>query len=106
MVDDGQVLVARSQGEVVGWLRFGFFWGHVPFMDMIVVEKDWRRKGVGAALVGDWCARMKVAGHGRVMTSSQADEQGQHFHRKMGFVDCGALFLPSEPAEVLFLKTL
>lgn len=40
------------------------------------------------------------------MTSSMSDESAQHFFRKLGYRDAGALLLPDETLEILFLKTL
>jgi hypothetical protein len=33
-------------------------------------------------------------------------ESAQHFYRKLGYVDSGALLLPDEPAELLLRKDL
>ena len=44
--------------------------------------------------------------HKIVMTSSQSDEDGQHFYRKLGYIDAGSLVLPEEPLEVFFIKKL
>lgn len=38
---------------------------------------------------------MKAQGYGMVMVSSQVDEDVQHFYRRLGYQDCGALALTS-----------
>ena len=64
------------------------------------------RQGLGRALVSRWVEDMRRQGHRRVMTSSQANEEGQHFYRRLGYQDAGALLLPGEPLEIIFLKEL
>ena len=39
---------------------------------------------------------MKEKGYGMVLTSTQADEEAQHFYRKLGYKDCGG-FVPTAP---------
>lgn len=40
------------------------------------------------------------------MTSSLSNEEAQHFYRKLNYVDSGALLLPEEPLEIIFVKKL
>jgi hypothetical protein len=35
-----------------------------------------------------------------------SSETSQHLYRRLGYVDCGALLLPDEPAELVFRKAL
>lgn len=101
-----RVLLLEEGGGPVGWLRYNFFWDNTPFMNMLYFLEGWRGKGLGGRLTGFWEAEMKDRGFTRVMTSSQADERGQFFYRKHGYVDCGSLLLPGEPLEIIFLKDL
>lgn len=100
----GQVLIVRVDGKIVGWLRYGFFWDALPFMHMLFLEEAYRRRGIGSQLVAAWEARMAAAGYGLVMTSTQSDEQGQHFYRALGYQDAGGLLLPEEPLELFLIK--
>lgn len=108
-VDLGEYLIAKRDGEPVGYLRFSWFWGTVPFMDQIrIIEKE-RRRGAGTALVEAWEAEMRAAGATVLMTSSMSDEpEPQAWHRRNGFKDSGRLaFGPAqETPEVFFIKTL
>ena len=47
-----------------------------------------------------------AAGHELVLTSTMSNETSQHLYRRLGYVDCGALFLPDEPAELILRKAL
>ena len=61
-------------------------------------------------MLNDWQApwedEMRGLGYKMVMTSTQADEQAQHFYRKLGYVDRGCLVLdgtPFEQAQEIFM---
>ncbi|MCL2707471.1 MAG: GNAT family N-acetyltransferase [Dehalococcoidia bacterium] len=55
-----------------------------------------------------WEAEMRELGYKMVMTSTQINEQAQHFYRKLGYKERGSLFLDStpldQPQEVFMLK--
>lgn len=106
VVARGRVLVAVDGDVMLGWLRWGLFWDEVPFMNMLMVVEGARETGVGRLLVEAWEGRVRRAGHARVMTSTLSDEPAQHFYRRLGYADCGALLLPGEAAELLFRKDL
>lgn len=49
-------------------------------------------------------------GYQMVMTSTQIDEEAQHFYRKLGYIDCGNLTIDypglAQPMELLLSKEL
>lgn len=102
----GEVLVARVEGELVGELRFSFFWDLIPFMNLLFVKEAYRQQGIGSALVRRWEEEMAKQGYGHVMTSTLSNESAQHFYRKLGYLDAGGLLLPDEPLEIIFHKYL
>jgi GNAT superfamily N-acetyltransferase len=104
-----EILVASLDGDLVGFLRFAWFWRAIPYMELIHVLDAHRRSGVGSALVGLWEARVRAQGAVLLMTSSMSDEpEPQAWHRRNGFVESGALtFGRLEPTpEVFFVKDL
>jgi len=105
-ISDKEILIAESGNEIVGWFRFGYFWDNIPFMNMLIIEEDYRRKGIGRKLVHCWEEEMKMKKHKYVLTSTQSDEEAQHFYRKLGYNDAGSLILPGEVLEIIFIKTL
>lgn len=102
----GRVLVLYQGETFIGWLRFGFFWDSIPFINMLFILDAYRGQGNGTRLVSFWEKEMARAGHRQVLTSTQANERAQFFYRKLGYVECGALLLPQEPLEMFFRKDL
>jgi GNAT superfamily N-acetyltransferase len=105
-LEAGEIFVAKEDKTTVGYLRYNYFWDSIPFMNLIFVEETHRQHGVGKQLFLHWESVMRSEGHDTLMTSSYSHEQGQFFHRKMGFQDAGSLILPNEPLEIIFLKRL
>ncbi len=105
-IDRQEIFVAKIDAELVGWLRFGYFWDNLPFMNLLFVLESHRGNHIGTKLVLHWEAAMQAQGFDQALTSTLADETAQHFYRKLGYIDCGALFLPGEAAEVVLRKPL
>lgn len=106
IISQGRVLVAEEQGTFMGWLRWNLFWDNTPFLNMLFLLERYRNSGFGKGMISHWEKRMKEEGYECVMTSSLANEEAQHFYRKLGYVDAGALLLPKEPLEIIFVKGL
>ena len=102
----GRVLVAEVDGSAAGCLRWGLFWDAVPFMNLLHVVAEHRGRNVGTTLVGAWENSQRAAGHTWVLTSTVSAETSQHFYRRLGYVDAGALLLPDEPTELFLRKAL
>lgn len=101
-----RLIVAETDGKVVGWLRWNLFWDNTPFMNMLYVSEEFRGIGYGTALCDFWESEMKRAGYDLVLTSTLSNEKGQFFYRKRGYKDCGSLSLPDEPLEIILMKSL
>lgn len=102
----GRVLVAEDNGKFLGWLRWNLFWDNTPFMNMLFILLQYRNCGYGAEMTAYWEKRMKSKGYNLVMTSSLSNETSQYFYRKLNYVDSGALLLPEEPLEIIFIKKI
>ncbi|MCM1328907.1 MAG: GNAT family N-acetyltransferase [Ruminococcus sp.] len=103
-IADKNILIAEADGEPAGWLRYGFFWDEIPFMNMLFVLEKFRGKGVGRGLVKEWERLMLADGHKTLMTSAQANEYSQHFYRKLGYRDLGGFTPFGEEYEIIFGK--
>ncbi|MMZ69276.1 hypothetical protein D1872_320840 [compost metagenome] len=49
---------------------------------------------------------MSQKGFELVMTSTQSNEEAQHFYRRLGYKDAGCLLLENEPLEIILTKSL
>ena len=61
-------------------------------------------------LMEHWERDMKKQGYGMLLTSTQADEQAQHFYRKLGYKDCGGVVFDvpgyEQPTELFLVKAI
>ncbi|MFV0399878.1 MAG: GNAT family N-acetyltransferase [Oscillospiraceae bacterium] len=107
---DSQVYLVWDDDAAVGYLRYGLFWDSIPFLNMIFFIPGYRGRGFGRQAMLQWEEEMRALGHEAVMTSTQADEEAQHFYRRLGYRECGVLLLDQEPlvqpAELFFIKYL
>ncbi|OCT12947.1 GNAT family acetyltransferase [Paenibacillus pectinilyticus] len=99
-------MLRNEEASTIGWLRYGYFWDNTPFMNMMKIDEPYRGKGLGKRVVYFWENEMKQRGFKSVMTSTLANEEAQHFYRKLAYKDAGCLLLPNEPLEILLFKTL
>ncbi len=44
-------IIRNPDGSNIGWMRYGYFWDNIPFMNMIWIEEEFRDKGVGNKVV-------------------------------------------------------
>lgn len=93
----------------VGVMRYNLLWDSTPFLTLIYLEDHYRTRGYGRQALLFWEKEMQLLGHKMVMTSTQVDEQAQHFYRKLGYLERGSLFLDGTPiaqAQEMFLLKL
>ncbi len=105
-VRDKQGYVLLNNGTPIGILRYNLFWDNTPFCTLLYIRNEYQRQGYGKKLMEHWENDMKANGYSFVLTSTQADEQAQHFYRKIGYRDCGSLILPAEPTELFLMKEI
>ena len=102
--------VMEEEGIPVGILRYNLFWDNTPFCTMLFISDTCRRRGFGRSLMEHWEAEMKSQGFGMVMTSTQVDEEAQHFYRKLGYKDSGGFVIDipgyEQPMEMIMIKAL
>jgi ribosomal protein S18 acetylase RimI-like enzyme len=106
-IHGNEIFILRNQEDVnIGWARYGHFWDNTPFMNMIWVDEGYRKNGIGKKAVLFWEDEMRKKGCRLVMTSTLANEEAQHFYRKLGYKDAGCLLLSNEPLEIILTKDL
>jgi ribosomal protein S18 acetylase RimI-like enzyme len=91
-------------------MRYNLFWDNTPFLTLIYIDDAYQGKGYGRQAMLHWENEMRELGYKMVMTSTQADEQAQHFYRKLGYLDRGCLVLDNtpceQPLEIMMIKTI
>lgn len=109
-VRDRQGYVLLRDGEPLGLLRYNLFWDNTPFCTMLYVATAFQGQGYGKKLMEYWEKDMKAQNYGMVLTSTQVDEQAQHFYRKLGYKDCGGFVMDikgqEQPMELFLIKDL
>ncbi|KQC12290.1 MAG: hypothetical protein APR63_02810 [Desulfuromonas sp. SDB] len=110
-LSDQQYMVCLEDRSYRGFLRFGYGWDLIPFLNLIIVEKEVRGTGIGRKMINFWEEEMRKAGHKLVMTSTDVDEQAQHFYRKLGYADSGGIIFPKSiypdsAMELVMIKVL
>ena len=109
-VRDEMGYVILENDNPVGLLRYNLFWDSIPFCTMLYVDEQYQLKGHGKRLMNFWEKDMRELGHGMIMTSTQVDENAQHFYRKIGFQDAGGLLINvsgyEQPMEMFLIKAI
>ena len=107
---DKRGYILSDGGKPIGIMRYNLFWDTIPFLTFIYICDGCRRKGFGRQAMAHWENEMRECGYKMLMTSTQVNEEAQHFYRKLGYIDRGGIFLDStpfaQPQEVVLLKAL
>ena len=107
-VNEKSGYVLLEDERKVGLLRYNLFWDNTPFCTLLFVDAGYQRKGYGRKLMEHWEADMKSQGYGMLLTSTQVDEEAQHFYRKLGYKDCGGFVIDvpgyEQPMEMFLVK--
>ncbi len=105
-IKDERLRIIEAEGRPIGFIKFYVLWETLPFIEVIVILESKRGSGHGTRAVRAWENEMASRGFDLVLTSSQSDESAQHFWRKLGYRDCGALAVRDEPAELFMQRGL
>jgi ribosomal protein S18 acetylase RimI-like enzyme len=98
--DDAPTFVAESDGEVVGMVTLCFFTtltGLKSFVDHLVVDPAWRRRGIGRALTLHAIEEALAAGASRIdLTANSEKTAARALYESLGFQlrDTGTFRLP------------
>lgn len=87
--DDAPVYVAESGGAVVGMVTLCVFTtltGSKAFLDHLVVDPDFRRRGIGRALAHHAIELARQAGASRIdLTANRSKRAGRALYESLGF---------------------
>ncbi len=109
-IRDKQGYVLFDKDKPIGLLRYNLFWDNTPFCTLLFVDWEFQKQGFGRQLMTFWEKDMKAQGYGMLMTSTQVDEDAQHFYRKLGYRDCGGFVIDipgyEQPMELFLIKAI
>lgn len=109
-VKEKQAYIIMEDEVRVGVLRYNYMWDIFPFLNLIFIDWSYHKMGYGRELMEFWENEMKQKGKDVLMTSTQVNEEAQHFYRKLGFKDCGCMVLDipgyEQPLEMFMIKSL
>lgn len=109
-IRDKRGFIITDKETSIGVMRYNLFWDNTPFLTMIHLEEAAQGKGFGKKAMAFWENEMRELGYKVVMTSTQVDEQAQHFYRKLDYIEKGSLTFDNtpyeQPMEMLLIKVL
>ena len=105
-VENKEIFIIQDENKIIGWLRYNLFWDNIPFMNLLFVLAEYQNKGYGKKLVKYWEEKMKRNGYNNVLTSTQSNENAQHFYRKIGYTEIGGFKYLDDPYEIIFYKNI
>jgi len=109
-VRDKRGYIISAKDKPIGIMRYNLFWDNMPFLTLIYIEESYHGKGYGRQAMLYWEDEMRELGYKLAMTSTQVDEQAQHFYRTLGYQDKGAIFFDhtpfEQPGELFMVKVL
>lgn len=98
-IRDRRGYVISNENKNIGIMRYNLIWDIIPFLTLIYFDEAYRGKGFGRQAMLHWENEMRKLGYKMLMTSTQVNEQAQHFYRKLGYKDRGGIFLDGTPFE-------
>ena len=109
-VRDKRGYVISDDEKPIGIMRYNLFLDIIPFLTLIFIGEPHQGQNFGRQAMLFWENEMRELGYKMIMTSTQVDEQAQHFYRKLGYVDRGSLILDNtpfeQPQEMFMIKVL
>lgn len=109
-VKDKKGYILTDNRNPIGLLRYNLLWDNILFCTMLFINREHQKQGYGKKLIEHWECDMKAKGYGMVLTSTQVDEDAQHFYRKLGYKDCGGLIIDipgyNQPMELFLSKRI
>ena len=109
-IRDKRCYVMRYAGKAIGYMRYNLIFDFIPFLTCMAIEESFQKQGHGTKAMAQWEEEMRQLGHKMVMVSTQVDEEGQHFYRKLGYKDMGSIVMDippyQQPLEMFLGKAL
>ena len=89
-VELGEVYLAELHDQPVGMLRADWIWSRVPFIEKALVLPNFRRVGVGRALVNAFSTDAYHRAEPYIFSSvTDGEDEPLRWHVALGFRECG-----------------
>jgi len=106
LMEDIPYFVIRSEGRIVAVARAKIEFGSC-YLERMVVDAEFRRKGVGTALVEHIVDYARKNGANKVFLDTSPKLTGSvEFYGRMGFVQCGCFRKHFWGEDVVFLELI
>jgi ribosomal protein S18 acetylase RimI-like enzyme len=106
-----EIIIAVEGGNIIGILKFSYFWATRPYIDLIWIDESYRKQGIGKQCIQFLEDYLIKQGYCYLFISAEESEiESQSYHQHMGFTKCGkvsSLNLPQDTSnEVFFVKRI
>ena len=98
-IRDKRCYVIRFEDKPIGYMRYNLIFDFIPFLTCFYIDDSYKGKGFGTKAMMNWEDEMRSLGFKMIMVSTQVNEDGQHFYRKLGYKDMGAIVMDIPPYE-------
>lgn len=104
-IEGGRVVVAVDGDDVVGYVRYEWFWDRIPYCMLARVKPSHQRQGFGHALYELVEEGLRERGIPFWLSSTEEDnERSLAFHRALGFRPIGELSDLGQESREIFLR--
>jgi len=96
-IRDKRCYVICDDVKIIGAMRYNLIFDFIPFLCILYIDGEYQRRGFGTRAMRHWEDEMRSRGHKMIMVSTQVNEEGQHFYRRLGYKDMGAIVMDIPP---------
>ena len=98
-IRDKRCYVVRFENKPIGYMRYNLIFDFIPFLTCFFIDDLHQGKGFGKEAMLYWESEMRSLSYKMIMVSTQVNEDGQNFYRKLGYKDMGAIVMDIPPYE-------
>jgi len=94
-LDEQRVFIAKRDSKNIGLLCYTVWWGNTPFLELVHIQDDFQRQGIGRALLKEAAKDIQSKKLKHLISSSEAvNNLGNNFHQGCNFEKLNTLALP------------
>ena len=94
-LQEKRIWIAQEEEKNIGLFCYTVWWGNCPFIELIHIQDDHQRKGIGTALLREAAKEIQSKKFKKLISSSEViNDIGNEFHQDKGFEKLNSLNLP------------